>query len=246
MSGHRVFRVRNDARFGYSFSANDSPAEPDPLNPRVLPGRMTTSYLELPEAPPQPWIARLPGVAAGRVTRLKFRSVTLKNSRDVWVYTPAGFRRRGAGYPLLVMFDGPAYIRKHADACGARQSDRATADSADGGGVGRQRYGRQPRHGADLLGALRGLPGQGAGAVDAQEVRRGPRSRENGGGRFELWRSRGGVRGAVASGGFRQRAVAIGLLLVGAEGRALFAVAGGAVRRFSEAQSAGGCSSMPG
>ena len=108
---YRVFRVRNDARFAYSFSANDSPAERDPLNPRVLPGRATTSYLELPEAPLQPWITRLPGVAAGRVTRLTVRSTTLKNSRDVWVYTPAGFRRRGGRYPLLVVSDGAAYIQ---------------------------------------------------------------------------------------------------------------------------------------
>ncbi len=126
---YRTYKVRNDARFIYSLSPNDSliPIEsidpkdreamnrrlaelrPDPLNPRHDPGGMPSSYVELPEAPPQTWIEPLPGVPHGEVEKLTFSSAILQNERDVWVYTPPGFSA-GERYPLLVMFDGAAYI----------------------------------------------------------------------------------------------------------------------------------------
>jgi enterochelin esterase-like enzyme len=35
-----------------------------------------------------------------------FRSGILKNEGKLWIYTPSGFSKLGARYPLLVLFDG--------------------------------------------------------------------------------------------------------------------------------------------
>lgn len=112
------YEIRNDARFAYALSPNDSllslldPArnsmafKPDPLNPRHLPD-LYSSWVELPNAPPEPW-ASVAG-SGGELHETKFSSALLKNDRPVWIYTPAGFDPRGKRYPLLVLFDGAAY-----------------------------------------------------------------------------------------------------------------------------------------
>ena len=86
---YKTYKVRNDARFVYSLSPNDSliPIEkidpinreaidkrlsellPDPLNPLHDPGGMPSSYVELPEAP-QKWITPLAGIQRGKVKEL--------------------------------------------------------------------------------------------------------------------------------------------------------------------------------
>jgi enterochelin esterase-like enzyme len=127
---YKTYKVRNDARFVYSLSPNDSmiPIEkidpkdraamhkrlselqPDPLNPLHDPGGMPSSYVELPGAPPQPWITHAADVPKGRVEKLRFQSTILNNDRDVWVYTPPKFANSGPAYPLLVVFDGLDYV----------------------------------------------------------------------------------------------------------------------------------------
>lgn len=127
---YRTYRLRNDARFSYRVSPNDAltllpdlkPEEqakrlatlqPDPLNPRhYLSRNGDSSVVELPKAPPQPWIQPLPGVPAGRVEKTNFKSAILNNERQVWVYTPPGFKRNGQPYPLVVTFDGETYVAK--------------------------------------------------------------------------------------------------------------------------------------
>jgi hypothetical protein len=101
---YKTYNVRNDARFIYSLSPNDSlqPIEkidpkdrkamrkrlsdlqPDPFNPQHDPGGMPSSYVELASAPPQPWIAPLPDTAKGNVEKQEFRSSVLGNNRDIW------------------------------------------------------------------------------------------------------------------------------------------------------------------
>lgn len=94
-------------------------ARPDPLNPRHwrvdpqsvdAPEYRGSSILEMPDAPPQPWIVRRPGVPAGRVEKRRFRSAMLKNEREVAVYLPAQYSPRAKRYPLLVVFDEEAYL----------------------------------------------------------------------------------------------------------------------------------------
>ncbi|HEX8189091.1 MAG TPA: alpha/beta hydrolase-fold protein, partial [Pyrinomonadaceae bacterium] len=133
---YRSYRLRRDARFEYLVSAQDSLApfaarepaaeggwlaglRPDPLNPRrfVEPpdeespgaGVYVSSYVELPGAPPQPYVRERPGVKKGRVELIRYGGGAGKEGRRVWVYTPPGYRAGGRPYRLLVLFDGWQY-----------------------------------------------------------------------------------------------------------------------------------------
>jgi len=94
-------------------------ARPDPLNPkryRVDPQSVDApeyrgqSVLEMPDAPPQPWIARRPGVPAGRVDEHRFKSTALNNEREIAIYLPPQYSPHAEPYPLLVLFDEDAYL----------------------------------------------------------------------------------------------------------------------------------------
>jgi enterochelin esterase family protein len=124
---YRTYRLRNDARFSYRLSPNDAltllpdlkpdeqakrlaTVQADPLNPRRYPSRNgDASIVELPNAPPQPWIKPLPGVPTGKIEEAKFKSAILNNERPVWIYTPPGYKANGQPYHLLVTFDGGTY-----------------------------------------------------------------------------------------------------------------------------------------
>jgi enterochelin esterase family protein len=94
-------------------------ARPDPLNPkrwRVDPGSVDAaeyrgnSVLEMPDAPPQPWIAQRPGVPAGRVEKHRFKSSALNNEREIAIYLPPQYSPHAEPYPLVVLFDEDAYL----------------------------------------------------------------------------------------------------------------------------------------
>jgi enterochelin esterase-like enzyme len=118
---YRTYDIRSDARFTYAFSPNDSlqslldstrpPTvfERDPLNPRTFPG-IYPSYVELPGAPKELWLVKDAAKPMGKVEAQKFQSDILGGERQLWVYTPPGFTANGGRYPLLVMFDGGAYV----------------------------------------------------------------------------------------------------------------------------------------
>jgi enterochelin esterase family protein len=67
------------------------------------------SLLELPGAPPQPWIQTQPDAPKGAVHAEKIRSAILKEERTLSIYTPASDGRARSSYGLLVLFDGEAY-----------------------------------------------------------------------------------------------------------------------------------------
>ncbi|MBV9926166.1 MAG: DUF3327 domain-containing protein [Acidobacteria bacterium] len=135
---YRSYRLRRDARFEYSLAAEDSLApfaaqepweaggwvadlRPDPLNPRrfVEPRdeerpdskEEVSTYLELPGAPPQPFVAERAGVAKGRLKLHHYGGGTTASGRRVWVYTPPGYKPEGPPNRLLVLFDGWQYAR---------------------------------------------------------------------------------------------------------------------------------------
>jgi enterochelin esterase-like enzyme len=94
-------------------------ARPDPLNPKRwrddpqsvdAPEYRGCSILEMPDAPSQPWIARRPGVPAGRVEKRRFRSAALNNEREIAIYLPPSYSPRAEPYPLLVLFDEDSYL----------------------------------------------------------------------------------------------------------------------------------------
>lgn len=129
---HRTYRVRSDLRTTYQISVNDPLTElnfpddwgkrlkADPLNPSQfvyikddeIPDDkdVAVSMLELPDAPPQPWITPRPEILHGQVEMYRLRSNILNNERRVWVYTPPGYTTEGEPYGLLLVFDGFGYI----------------------------------------------------------------------------------------------------------------------------------------
>lgn len=56
------------------------------------------------------WTETQNHVAKGRIAKYQVSSQFLHNRRDVWVYTPANYSRHVTPYPLLIVFDGQAYI----------------------------------------------------------------------------------------------------------------------------------------
>ena len=119
------------ARFAYSLSPNDpmtfdpprsaqrmASLQRDPLNRnRWLCAPEASRYecqsmVELPGAPPQPWIARVNGTPAGTVEKHRLKSDLLQNERNISVYTPPNYRAGGTPYALLVLFDEGAYLNQ--------------------------------------------------------------------------------------------------------------------------------------
>jgi enterochelin esterase-like enzyme len=126
---YKTYRVRNDARFAYNLSPNDSlqpfddvkgdeamrnrlaVLQVDPLNPHRCPTTFgaygaDSSYVQLPGAPPLLWNSPAQPGRKGKVAVATIQSGYLKGEKKLWVYTPAGFPKDGALYPLLVLFDG--------------------------------------------------------------------------------------------------------------------------------------------
>jgi enterochelin esterase family protein len=70
------------------------------------------SIFETPEAPPEPWLHRHPGVAAGAVTSRRLASALLGAEQTVDVYVPSGYGVAG-GRPAgtVYLIDGGDYLR---------------------------------------------------------------------------------------------------------------------------------------
>jgi enterochelin esterase-like enzyme len=125
---YRTLKIRRGARFAYQLSPNDpltfnelsisrvATAQADPLNPRHWfenPGGTKFEYqsmVELPDAKPQPYIAKRDGVPAGKIEKSRIKSALLGNEHDLSVYTPPGYRRDGQPNSLLIVFDESSYL----------------------------------------------------------------------------------------------------------------------------------------
>jgi enterochelin esterase-like enzyme len=111
--------VPRDARYRYGFAAVETRAvgpahavqvsqelfTPDSLNPEVFGG---LSVLTMPEALPQTYTVERADVPKGKTTASTFKSLTLKEDRDIAVYTPPGYDGK-TGNNLLIVFDGGLY-----------------------------------------------------------------------------------------------------------------------------------------
>lgn len=118
-------RFRNDLRASYQFSPNDSMERPDsedpavwqaliknfradPLNPKKY---TNASLIELPDAPPQPWIEVDLDTPRGNLnSESGFKSSVLNNERTISVYTPAGYSESAGPYPMVLLFDQESYL----------------------------------------------------------------------------------------------------------------------------------------
>jgi len=65
---------------------------------------------ELPEAVPQPWLVERPGVARGTIERKTIHSTIQNVDRELTVYLPAGYARRGKPCDLVVLYDGDDFL----------------------------------------------------------------------------------------------------------------------------------------
>jgi len=101
-----TLRLPATARFTYGFDRPGRKQIADPLNPLRF---RSSSFAELPAAPPQSWTVIQPNVPQGTVTTEKLRSENLKEERPVSIYTPPGYDPKSGSYGLLVLFDGQDY-----------------------------------------------------------------------------------------------------------------------------------------
>ncbi len=99
-------RLPATARFTYGFKRPGKRQLFDPLNPLRF---RSSSFAELPAAPPQSWIGIQPDVPKGTLWHEKLRSENLKEERSVSIYTPPGYDPKSGSYGLLVLFDGQDY-----------------------------------------------------------------------------------------------------------------------------------------
>jgi enterochelin esterase-like enzyme len=125
---YRTVRIRRGARFAYALSPNGpltfdessigrmATSQADPLNPHHWfenPGSTKFEYqsmVEMPDAKPQPYIAKREGVPAGKVEKSRIKSDLLGNVHELSIYTPPGYRRDGPPNGLLVVFDEGSYL----------------------------------------------------------------------------------------------------------------------------------------
>jgi enterochelin esterase-like enzyme len=107
---------KSDADYGLVSAVSQR----DPLNPKGwferdedpdVPVHHGVSKLEMPDAPAQPWADKRKDVPEGQVEKHSFTSALLKNTRDVWVYTPPGYSKTAPPLALLLVFDGDTYIK---------------------------------------------------------------------------------------------------------------------------------------
>lgn len=114
---YRSYRLPADTRETYQISVNGE-NRLDPLNPKIehFPkdedtgvGGWESSILELPGAPPQPWIVPRAELGNGKIIKEYFSSAILGNTYPIWVYTPPSYLSERGPYGYLVMLDGWFY-----------------------------------------------------------------------------------------------------------------------------------------
>jgi enterochelin esterase family protein len=114
----KSFVLPNSLRESYQFAIGGQNVT-DPFNPRthVFPDDpaigftgWTSSVLELPAAPPQPWSEPRPDVPGGQLTFQRFHSAGLDEDYRLWIYTPPGYRSDDAPYGFLLALDGWFYV----------------------------------------------------------------------------------------------------------------------------------------
>lgn len=101
--------VSNDARFEYSFALREVHHAGPQGEVEVAEALQQGPWLlEMPNAPPQPYILPRDAARKGSAAPLTITSTILKEDRKVTVYTPAGYDGRTPSN-LLIVFDGVTY-----------------------------------------------------------------------------------------------------------------------------------------
>jgi enterochelin esterase-like enzyme len=108
---YRSYAIEPGARWEYRFNVDFDNPQPDPLNPRRVPGdegdlsEVATSGWKRPDH-----LRPYDGDRGGRVERLTHESEILGNEREVAVYLPAVYDHGDDRYPLLVVNGGKDWL----------------------------------------------------------------------------------------------------------------------------------------
>ena len=104
---YRSYEARPAARWEYRLNVDFENPQPDPLNPRRVPGRdgdmseVTTSGWRR-----SPWLEPFAGEVKGSIESFTLKSEVLANERTVEVYLPPGYASGSERLPLVVVVDG--------------------------------------------------------------------------------------------------------------------------------------------
>lgn len=123
---YKTSKQRNDIRFLYYFSVNDSLDDnwkgrwenlkqdnlcKNKLNFCNEDGKVDTrTYVLMPGANVHTWIRERAGGCKGNIELFRFKSTILNDERRIWVYTPAGYSKENQPYGFLVLNDGQDYL----------------------------------------------------------------------------------------------------------------------------------------
>lgn len=126
-------RLKPDAEFFYQLSVNPPRFDGDPspmlLRPTLWPDSLNPlqypeaddpmasaghgSIARMPAVPPNPWLAKRTGVAAGVVKTDTIAGAGIQGSRNVWAYLSPGLTPSTArDANVLIVFDGGIYINR--------------------------------------------------------------------------------------------------------------------------------------
>ncbi|MCB2290610.1 DUF3327 domain-containing protein [Clostridium sp. CS001] len=123
-----TYKVRNDVRFKYSLSVNDSLDDDDwtkrweeltydKLNKNriIVKGEdgkkdEIESYVVMPKAKEHFWVKERKGSHKGKIHEYQLHSESLEKNRRIRIYTPYGYSKSNKPYKFLVLTDGDEYI----------------------------------------------------------------------------------------------------------------------------------------
>jgi len=119
---YQCYLIPNDICFSYRFAVKDTATgrvsrEIDRYNPDTTPkaakqGVASFSVLDLRKSEPD-WNRKRYENTGSSIESLKFESGIMKNTRNVYVYLPAGYDpKRPGGYPVIYLFDSPIYLNR--------------------------------------------------------------------------------------------------------------------------------------
>jgi enterochelin esterase family protein len=118
-------KIRNDIRFQYCFSVNDSLDDDwdarfekiihDTLNKNFLfiedeEENEILSYVVMPNAKEHIWLKENEHTPKGTINEFSFKSENLEEHRRIRVYTPHGYEKTNKPYKFLVLTDGDEYL----------------------------------------------------------------------------------------------------------------------------------------
>ncbi|MCM1991150.1 alpha/beta hydrolase-fold protein [Oceanirhabdus seepicola] len=123
---YKSYVIRNDVKFKYNFSINDSLEEEDenrfnntisdPLNPKKFiwvkdediedDEESYDSVFEMPMVKEEKWVKERCNNKKGKMELVRFNSNTLGGSRRLWIYLPNGYEKETTSCNLVVLTDG--------------------------------------------------------------------------------------------------------------------------------------------